>query len=76
MVRQRDLRGMASNSKKKRPTASCDGHESIAYNGTPRAHDQRLLLGDVVDVVDVAVQLYFFFAFADLREVEVVLEAG
>ena len=37
-------------------------------------HDEAPLLGDVVDVVDVAVQLHFFLAFADLREVEVVLE--
>ena len=34
---------IASSAKKKRPTASCDGHESDGHNGTPRAHDVDLL---------------------------------
>ena len=43
---------------------------------TRRSHHQALLLGDVVDVVDVAVELDLLLPLADLREVEVVLEAG
>ena len=47
----------SSNSKKKRPPASCDGHES--HDGTPRAHELRL------DDVDLLLELLLALLFRE-----------